>query len=182
MTQHHCLIHLFFVFRLKASGGKANGHTSKKTRTRVRDRSSKAFPAPDANAELQANIDVCTFFLHHPNFSQNSGFMFLQSSFSSLLLQQRRRLITHANAKCKSEKFPPPHQDGSLGFTLGSPHHYDSEFHPSETSFSTVFPQPKGSMPTWSGPLVEPQPTTTVSHGGHSRWKKQASSGRISSR
>ncbi|KMZ76427.1 Protein kinase superfamily protein [Zostera marina] len=137
--------------RLKASGGKANGHTSKKTRTRVRDRSSKAFPAPDANAELQANID-------------------------------RRRLITHANAKCKSEKFPPPHQDGSLGFTLGSPHHYDSEFHPSETSFSTVFPQPKGSMPTWSGPLVEPQPTTTVSHGGHSRWKKQASSGRISSR
>lgn len=31
---------------------------SKKTHS-MRDRTSKAFPAPEANAELQVNIDVC---------------------------------------------------------------------------------------------------------------------------
>ncbi|KAJ6912077.1 hypothetical protein NC652_022380 [Populus alba x Populus x berolinensis] len=29
------------------------------------------------------------------------------------------------NAKSKSEKFPPPHQDGTLGYPLGSSHHID---------------------------------------------------------
>ncbi|KAJ4753531.1 Protein kinase superfamily protein [Rhynchospora pubera] len=71
----------------------------------------------------------------------------------------RRRLITHANAKSKSEKFPPPHQDGALGFPLGSSHHIEPPFDgdPADTSFSTVFPYQKGTAPvaTWSGPLVD---------------------------
>lgn len=39
-----------------AAGGRANGDGAKKTRTRDRP---KAVPAPEANAELQVNIDVC---------------------------------------------------------------------------------------------------------------------------
>jgi hypothetical protein len=41
---------------LRAAGGRANGDGAKKTRTRDRP---KAVPAPEANAELQVNIDVC---------------------------------------------------------------------------------------------------------------------------
>ncbi|KAF8387902.1 hypothetical protein HHK36_026564 [Tetracentron sinense] len=108
--------------RLRAAS-KANGDGGKKTRTR--DRSVRAYPAPEANAELQANLD-------------------------------KRRLITHANAKSKSEKFPPPHQDGALGFPLGSSHHIDPTFDPSDVPFSsTTFTYSKGSIQTWSGPLVD---------------------------
>ncbi|RRT45314.1 hypothetical protein B296_00044900 [Ensete ventricosum] len=67
-----------------------------------------------------------------------------------------RHLITHANAKSKSEKFPPPHQDGALGYPLESSYHMDPAFDPPETSFSTVFPHQKGGVTTWSGPLVDP--------------------------
>ncbi|GFZ14048.1 protein kinase superfamily protein [Actinidia rufa] len=69
----------------------------------------------------------------------------------------RRRLITHANAKSKSEKFPPPHEDGSLGYPLGSSHHIDPEFDPPDVPFSTMnFSYTKASIQTWSGPLVDP--------------------------
>uniref|UniRef100_A0A1D1Y7D4 [RNA-polymerase]-subunit kinase n=1 Tax=Anthurium amnicola TaxID=1678845 RepID=A0A1D1Y7D4_9ARAE len=68
----------------------------------------------------------------------------------------RRRLITHANAKSKSEKFPPPHQDGALGFPLDSSRDMDLAFDP---SFTTVFPHQKGPVSTWSGPLTEPAAT-----------------------
>eukprot|EP00262_Sarcandra_glabra_P006890 TRINITY_DN19454_c0_g1_i1.p1 TRINITY_DN19454_c0_g1~~TRINITY_DN19454_c0_g1_i1.p1 ORF type:complete len:321 (+),score=68.34 TRINITY_DN19454_c0_g1_i1:145-963(+) len=106
--------------RLRAGGGRASGDGVKKNRTR--DRAVRAAPAPDANAELQANID-------------------------------RRRLITHGNAKSKSEKFPPPHQDGSLGYPLGSPHQYD----PPDVPFSsTILTYQKVPVSTWSGPLVDP--------------------------
>ncbi|WOL12292.1 putative serine/threonine-protein kinase [Canna indica] len=121
--------------RLRAGAGKANIGGTKKTRTR--DRAAKAVPAPEANAELQVNLD-------------------------------RRRLITHANAKSKSEKFPPPHQDGALGYPLESSHYMDPVFDPSETSFSTVFPSQKEGLTAWSGPLVEP---TAL---GHPRRKKQS--------
>ncbi|TVU03357.1 hypothetical protein EJB05_51119 [Eragrostis curvula] len=108
--------------RLRAAGGRANGDATRKTRTRDRPR---AVPAPEANAEIQANID-------------------------------KRRLITHANAKSKSEKFPPPHQDGALGFPLGCSNHMEPAFEPPDpSSFSTVFPYEKGGVPTWSGPLVD---------------------------
>ncbi|KAG9459791.1 hypothetical protein H6P81_004299 [Aristolochia fimbriata] len=108
--------------RLRAAGGRANGDGVKKAR--ARDRPARAVPAPEANAELQANLD-------------------------------RRRLITHANAKSKSEKFPPPHQDGALGFPLGSSHHMDSSYDPPEVPFSSNFTYQKGPITTWSGPLVD---------------------------
>ncbi|XP_043720457.1 probable serine/threonine-protein kinase At1g54610 [Telopea speciosissima] len=110
--------------RLRAAA-KGNGDGVKKTRSR--DRAVRAYPAPEANAELQANLD-------------------------------RRRLISHANAKSKSEKFPPPHQDGALGFPLGSSHHnIDSSFDPPDVPFSsTALSYSKGPIQTWSGPLVDP--------------------------
>ncbi|CAK9179135.1 unnamed protein product, partial [Ilex paraguariensis] len=109
--------------RLRAAG-KANADGVKKAR--ARHRAVRAFPAPEANAELQANLD-------------------------------RRRLITHANAKSKSEKFPPPHQDGTLGYPLGSSHHIDPTFDPPDVPFSSSnFSYPKASIQTWSGPLLDP--------------------------
>lgn len=56
------LFHIFRVFndanfcRLRAGGGKANVSGAKKMRTR--ERTTRAIPAPEANAELQVNIDV----------------------------------------------------------------------------------------------------------------------------
>ncbi|KAL8486284.1 hypothetical protein ACS0TY_023117 [Phlomoides rotata] len=104
--------------------GKSHGDAGKKTRSR--DRGMRAMPAPEANAELQANID-------------------------------RRRLITHANAKSKSEKFPPPHQDGGIGFPLGSSHLIDPTYEPHDVPFTSMnFSYAKEPMQTWSGPLVDP--------------------------
>ncbi|CAA7399942.1 unnamed protein product [Spirodela intermedia] len=118
--------------RLRAnSRARANADAPKKVRTR--DRPPKgAIPAPDANAELQVNVD-------------------------------RRRMITHANAKSKSEKFPPPHQDGALGFPLESSSFMDT-YDPPEASFTTVIGTQKGGggggggggISTWSGPLGDP--------------------------
>ncbi|WVZ56931.1 hypothetical protein U9M48_007395 [Paspalum notatum var. saurae] len=69
----------------------------------------------------------------------------------------KRRFITHANAKSKSEKFPPPHQDGAVGVPLDSSNHMDPLYEPPDpSSFSTVFTYEKGAVPTWSGPLVDP--------------------------
>lgn len=63
------------------------------------------------------------------------------------------RLITHANAKSKSEKFPPPHQDGSLGFPIGSSRRLDpSEIPFSSNSFTSSYS--KEPLQTWSGPLA----------------------------
>ncbi|MFS7922650.1 putative protein-serine/threonine kinase CMGC-CDK-CRK7-CDK9 family [Helianthus anomalus] len=118
--------------RLRAAG-RSNADGAKKSRTR--ERHARAMPAPEANAELQVNID-------------------------------RRRLITHANAKSKSEKFPPPHQDGTLGYPLGSSHHMDPTFDPPDVPFSSNFSYAKQPIQTWSGPLAEPAPT------GRSRRKK----------
>lgn len=85
-------------------------------------------------------------------------------------LKQRRRLITHANAKSKSEKFPPPHQDGALGFPLGSSHHIDPTFIPPDVPFSTTSFSYTSKEPiqTWSGPLVDP------ASAGATRRKKHA--------
>jgi cyclin-dependent kinase 12/13 len=96
-------------------------------KTRSHHRSARAMPAPEANAELQTNLD-------------------------------RRRLITHANAKSKSEKFPPPHQDGALGFQLGASQHIDPSFVPTDdVPFSTTsFTYSKEPIQTWSGPLGDP--------------------------
>ncbi|KAH0927872.1 hypothetical protein HID58_020128 [Brassica napus] len=65
----------------------------------------------------------------------------------------RMRLITHANAKSKSEKFPPPHQDGSLGYQVGCSRRLDpSEIPFSSNSFTATYS--KEPFQTWSGPLA----------------------------
>ncbi|TVU47040.1 hypothetical protein EJB05_06618, partial [Eragrostis curvula] len=134
------LVSLFRISTLlRAAGGRANGDGVKKTRTRDRP---KAVPAPEANAELQVNID-------------------------------KRRLITHATAKSKSEKFPPPHQDGAVGVPLDSSNHMDPLYEPPDpSSFSTVFAYEKGAVPTWSGPLVDPSAVANQ--------KRKHKSGRLS--
>ncbi|XP_057805998.1 probable serine/threonine-protein kinase At1g54610 [Salvia miltiorrhiza] len=111
--------------RLRAAG-KAQNDAGKKA-PRPRERGIRAMPAPEANAELQTNID-------------------------------RRRLISHANAKSKSEKFPPPHQDGGgLRFPLGSSHHVDPAFDPPDVPFTSMnFSYAKDPIQAWSGPLVNP--------------------------
>ena len=45
---------------LRAAGNRPNGDGARKTRTRDQPR---AVPAPEANAELQVNIDVCQIIL-----------------------------------------------------------------------------------------------------------------------
>lgn len=86
---------------------------------------------------LACPLDICSFFLP--------------------MIKQRRRLISHANAKSKSEKFPPPHQDGGLGFPLGSSHHIDPAFDPPDVPFSSMnFSYAKDPIQTWSGPLANP--------------------------
>lgn len=100
-----------------------------------------------------------------------------------------RRLITHANAKSKSEKFPPPHQDGALGYPLGSVHHIDPVFDPPDVPFSSMnFSYAKAPIQTWSGPLVDPasvgaprrkKHTTGDGHAHSKSSKKYKNSGRI---
>lgn len=108
--------------RRSRAASKAHAEGGKK-KHRTRERPAKAFPAPEANAELQSNID-------------------------------RRRLITHANAKSKSEKFPPPHEDGQLGFTLGASNHIDPDSVPTDVPFSYTFS--KEPFHAWSGPIGNP--------------------------
>lgn len=70
--------------RQRAGPGRSRADTSKRM---GRERPHKAIPAPEANAEIQANI-------------------------------QRRRMIAQSQGKSKSEKFPPAHEDGVVGFPL----------------------------------------------------------------
>ncbi|CAN8253446.1 unnamed protein product [Cochlearia groenlandica] len=51
------------------------------------DRTGRAIPAPEANAEIQANLD-------------------------------RWRVVPRTHGHSKSEKFPPPHQDGAVGHQI----------------------------------------------------------------
>ncbi|WVZ25563.1 hypothetical protein V8G54_004107 [Vigna mungo] len=93
--------------RQKTLSGKTNAVDGAK-RVRVRERS-LAIPAPEANAEIQSNLD-------------------------------RWRVVTHANAKSKSEKFPPPHQDGAVGYPLDASNKGAVSFGATETSTtSTIF-------------------------------------------
>ncbi|GKV40391.1 hypothetical protein SLEP1_g48044 [Rubroshorea leprosula] len=77
-------------------------------------------------------------------------------------------MITHANAKSKSEKFPPPHQDGALGFPLGASHHIDPALVPADIPFSsTSFVYSKEPIQTWSGPLVDSSSTGVTRRKKH---------------
>ncbi|KAH7351821.1 hypothetical protein KP509_19G016000 [Ceratopteris richardii] len=66
-----------------------NARRSRDTLKRaVREQTNRAVPAPQANAEIQVNI------------------------------QARRRALAQTQGKSKSEKFPPAHEDGVVGFQL----------------------------------------------------------------
>ncbi|XP_022736325.1 probable serine/threonine-protein kinase At1g54610 isoform X2 [Durio zibethinus] len=94
-------------------------------RTKGRERFSRAVPAPEANAEIQANLD-------------------------------KWRVMTQTNAKSKSEKFPPPHQDGAVGHPVDASHKGPVSFGGTDTSFSSsVFPKSSGSAKS-SGPTGGP--------------------------
>ncbi|XP_068664634.1 probable serine/threonine-protein kinase At1g54610 [Aristolochia californica] len=111
--------------RQRGVSGKANGDGTRKVR--IQDRGTRALPAPEANAELQVNLD-------------------------------RRRLITHGNAKSKSQKFPPPHQDGAVGFQLQASQNGPISFNGADSSFvSSVFNTSKSSVIPASGPLGNPK-------------------------
>ncbi|KAF8109214.1 hypothetical protein N665_0100s0003 [Sinapis alba] len=70
--------------RQKVLAGKSSGVDGAR-RTRYRgDLTGRAIPAPEANAEIQSNLD-------------------------------RWRVVAQTYGTSKSEKFPPPHQDGALG-------------------------------------------------------------------
>ena len=95
------------------------------------------------------------------------------NNFFAPIFQQRRRIITHANAKSKSEKFPPPHQDGGLGDPLGVSQHIDPANIPTDITYSsTSFTYSKGVGQHWSGPLADP-----ASAGGPRRKKKTVADG-----
>ncbi|XP_022137493.1 probable serine/threonine-protein kinase At1g54610 [Momordica charantia] len=117
--------------RQRGLSGKATAVDGGGRRVKVRDRVGRAIPAPEANAEIQTNLD-------------------------------RWRNVTKANGKSKSEKFPPPHQDGAVGY----PPHETSEkghfsFGAADTSFgSSIFSSKSGSV------------TSSGAPGGPSRRKK----------
>ncbi|GLT39949.1 hypothetical protein SLA2020_141140 [Shorea laevis] len=95
--------------RQKGLGGQASAVDGAR-RVRVRERASRAIPAPEANAEIQSNLD-------------------------------RWRVVTqtNANAKSKSEKFPPPHQDGAVGYPQDASHKAPVSFGTTDTSFGSSF-------------------------------------------
>ncbi|KAL7144535.1 hypothetical protein ABFS83_07G019200 [Erythranthe nasuta] len=89
----------------------------------------------------------------------------------------KRRLINHANAKSKSEKFPPPHQDGGLGYTMGSTHPIDQPFDPPDVPFSSMnFSYSKEPIQTWSGPLADPAGPRRKSKPSKKDYQKDKSS------
>lgn len=51
--------------------------------------------------------------------------------------------MTQANAKSKSEKFPPPHQDGAVGYPLDASHNGPVSFNVAEASFTSSNFDPK---------------------------------------
>ncbi|XP_075479666.1 putative serine/threonine-protein kinase At1g54610 [Primulina tabacum] len=91
--------------RLRGLGGEPHVVDGNR-RTRVRDKVSRAMPAPQANAELQINLN-------------------------------RLRVMSDIKAKSKSEKFPPPHQDGAVGHPLDSSQIGPESFAGADPSFSS---------------------------------------------
>ncbi|KAM7483486.1 hypothetical protein LguiB_008069 [Lonicera macranthoides] len=85
-------------------------------RVRSRDRVSRAVPAPEANAEIQTNLD-------------------------------RWRVVSQANGKSKSEKFPPPHQDAAVGYPQDTSHNGPGplSFGAANPSFSSSIFDPRSS-------------------------------------
>lgn len=91
--------------RQRGKGGKPHV-TDGNRRMRVREKVSRAIPAPEANAELQANLNSL-------------------------------RVMSDIKTKSKSEKFPPPHQDGAVGHHLNSSQIGPESFAGADPSFSS---------------------------------------------
>ncbi|KAL6552412.1 hypothetical protein OROHE_007776 [Orobanche hederae] len=93
--------------RQRGLAAKPHGIDGNSRRPRGRDKVSRAMPAPEANAELQTNLD-------------------------------RMRIMSDAKSKSKSDKFPPPHQDGAVGHPLDlSQTGGHASFGASDTSFTS---------------------------------------------
>lgn len=136
--------------RQRNLAGKARGDGPK--RSSNKDRPSRAIAAPEANAELQVN------------------------------LQRRRPAGGHrsSNAKSNSEKFPPPHADGAVGFLVEPPaegqlvvEKHSSSFMqaPRQNSSITQAPRhaaPPTSVSSRSGPMGPPAAAVPrkKKHGG----------------
>ncbi|GAU45743.1 hypothetical protein TSUD_77680 [Trifolium subterraneum] len=92
--------------RQRALNGKTNAVDGVE-QVRARERS-YAIPAPEANAEIQTNLD-------------------------------RLRVVTQADGKSKSEKFPPPHEDGAVGYLGEASNKGAASFGTTKTnSFSSI--------------------------------------------
>ncbi|RWW10844.1 hypothetical protein GW17_00025597 [Ensete ventricosum] len=105
--------------RPSAVGRKDNAEATR--RPRVHNRRRRAVPAPEANAELQVNLE-------------------------------RMRLMTRINVTSKSEKFPPPHQDGAVGIPLNDSYKGPSSFTAFDASFaSSIFESMEDSRNTLTG-------------------------------
>ncbi|XP_065872790.1 probable serine/threonine-protein kinase At1g54610 [Euphorbia lathyris] len=92
--------------RQRGLSGKTNAVDGAR-RVRTRDRTGRAMPAPEANAEIPSNLD-------------------------------RLRAMTQANAKSKSEKFPPPHLDAAVGHPVDTSEKGPVSFGPSDSSFNSL--------------------------------------------
>ncbi|MCO5569470.1 hypothetical protein L7F22_023182 [Adiantum nelumboides] len=94
--------------RQRSLAQRSQADTSK--RATSRERKSKAVPAPEANAELPENLQRLGIATAH--FAQQNH-----------------------NTKSKSEKFPPPHEDGVLGFHMDPAQHMLKTAENSDNSF-----------------------------------------------
>ncbi|XP_057415621.1 probable serine/threonine-protein kinase At1g54610 [Lotus japonicus] len=126
--------------RRKALSGKNNAVDGTK-RVRTRERGC-AIPAPEANAEIQTNLD-------------------------------RMRVVTRANAKSKSEKFPPPHQDGAVGYPLDASNKGAVSFGATETSFSSTISnsKPSGSVGSYASSSYRGWKTNKAGSHSAPSWK-----------
>ncbi|MBA0857607.1 hypothetical protein Goshw_014575 [Gossypium schwendimanii] len=116
-------------------------------RIRVGERASRAIPAPEANTEIQAKLDVSRRLCSHSHLLRYSTQSYRMHTCTQLTpvsklsyeLQprslfagfQKRRVMAQTNGKSRSEKFPPPHQDGAAGHSLDA----DASLKGSITSF-----------------------------------------------
>lgn len=120
--------------------------------------------------ELRKTVNVnvqeeqCLLHTQMQNFKQTLMYVCISTSIHFLytlnlthsLLFQRRRQFTHTNAKSRSEKFPPPHQDGALGYPIDSSHIMDPMLDTTSVPFSSMnFTFSKDPIQTWSGPFLE---------------------------
>ncbi|KAK4477934.1 hypothetical protein RD792_017199 [Penstemon davidsonii] len=137
--------------RLRAAGKtKADGVR----KPRPRDRAVRAIPAPEANAELQANMDVCCIILTRYH-------LFICCYIPSCCCKYHILVETETNyaCKCKEQKVSSSTRRWRARLPIGSSHHIDPSFDPPDVPYSSMtFSYSKDPMQTWSGPLVDPAP------------------------